>query len=88
MSGLTQVANGIRNTGGILVDTAGNVYFGDNGYEAADGTPISADELNILTAAQIASGNVTSFGYPNSYTKVFRWQVSSEEPVYRPCTHT
>jgi glucose/arabinose dehydrogenase len=69
VSGLTQVANGIRNTGGILVDPAtGNVYFGDNGYEDSGGVPISADELNMLTAAQIASGTATSFGYPNSYT--------------------
>ncbi len=69
ITSLQQMANGIRNSGGVLINqTTGDVYFGDNGYEDSHGVPVSADELNLLTAAQIASNTVTSFGYPGSYT--------------------
>jgi hypothetical protein len=62
-----QLASGIRNSGGILVAPNGDVYFDDNGFESNLAT-VSADELNRLTAAQIASNTVFSFGYPDNYT--------------------
>jgi hypothetical protein len=68
VSSISRIADGIRNTGGILANqVTGNLYFGDNGYDN-NGTPVSADELNVLTWAQISSGAVTSFGYPGNYT--------------------
>ena len=69
ISNITRIADGIRNSGGILANQAsGDAYFSDNGYENNAGVPVSADELGLLTAAQIDSCAVTSFGYPGSYT--------------------
>lgn len=62
-----QIASGLRNAGGILIDPDGNVYFNDNGYEDSLGTPVSADELNVITAAQVLAGS-TFFGYAGNYT--------------------
>ncbi len=55
----TALANGIRNTSGIILDGAGNLYFGDNGVEILP----SADELNRLS---VGSG-FTNYGYPDAY---------------------
>jgi glucose/arabinose dehydrogenase len=68
LSAPVQVANGLRNTGGLVSDASGNVYFGDNGYDL-NGLPESTDELNRLTSAEIGSGTVTFYGYPGNYTQ-------------------
>lgn len=64
-----QVANGIRNSGGLTTDAAGNVYFDDNGYENG-AIPVSTDELDLLSTGQIASGTPGFYGYPGNYTQV------------------
>ena len=69
ITGVQTVATGLRNSGGILINqTSGDVYFSDNGYEDQFGATVSADEVNLLTAAQIASNSAVAFGYPGSYT--------------------
>jgi len=65
VSGLTQIAYGIRNSGGMTVDSAGRLLFTDNGYENGP-TLVSADELNILQAAQLG-GPAVDMGYPSNY---------------------
>jgi hypothetical protein len=68
-TGLSQIADGLRNSGGLVYNSlTGDLYFGDNGYEDNVGTPVSSDELNRITAAQLAAGTTIHFGYPSSYT--------------------
>jgi Ca2+-binding RTX toxin-like protein/glucose/arabinose dehydrogenase len=69
LSNLTQVATGLRNAAGIVVDpTTGDLVFSENGIDGfVDGNePTSADELNRIPAASIG-GAIENFGYPNNY---------------------
>ncbi len=63
-----QVASGLRNAAALEFDqTTGALYIGDNGIDGlanGDGS-LTADELNRLSATQLASGNVPNFGFPN-----------------------
>ena len=75
VTGLTNLATGIRNASSPIVDAAGNVYFGDNGYEDAGGKPISTDELDFFAAG--TSGSV-SYGFPGQlhggrHGSICRW---------------
>jgi glucose/arabinose dehydrogenase len=70
-SSLTQVAAGLRNAAGMLVHpNTGDLYFQDNGIDndAIDGgnEPLSADELNRITQANVG-GAVENFGFPSNY---------------------
>ena len=73
-----QVASGLRNAAGIAFAANGDLLFEDNGI---DGTvphngsvaPLSADELNRITAAtlatDLATNTVPSFGFPDTYVR-------------------
>ena len=73
-SNLQQVASGIRNVVGMGFDPYnGNFYFADNAIDGPPGTgnetdpnPPQADELNVISAADLGNG-VIDFGYPNCY---------------------
>src|ERR1041385_1479774 len=68
-SGLTQLANGLRNPAGFAFHPkTGDLYFQDNGIDGLvdANEPLSADELNIIPAAQIG-GAVQFFGFPQNY---------------------
>ena len=68
VTGLQEVAKGVRNTAGMVFDAAGNLYLGDNGWDVPNtSTPQSADELNFLAASAIANGTIADFGFPNNY---------------------
>jgi glucose/arabinose dehydrogenase len=62
-----RLASGIRNAGGVVYDTAGNIWFTDNGHGDSNGVPISRDELNVIPATQVG-GEPELFGYPGSYS--------------------
>jgi hypothetical protein len=67
--GLQQIATGLRNAAGIVVEPAsGDLYFEDNGIDGlADADePTSADEINRIAAADVGTG-VFNFGFPNDY---------------------
>ncbi|MBL8214916.1 MAG: hypothetical protein JNK87_29620 [Bryobacterales bacterium] len=71
VGGPVQIATGIRNVYGFAYDaTNGNLYFADNAIDALvdpwTSPPPQADELNVLTALQLAGG-VVNFGYPTCY---------------------
>jgi glucose/arabinose dehydrogenase len=69
VSGLTQVAKGLRNASGIAVQPGtGDLYFEDNGIDnpANRAEPLSADELNRITRANIG-GTVEDFGFIRDY---------------------
>jgi len=67
---LTQIATGLRNAAGLEFDSEGNLYLQDNGIDGAEGgnEPESADELNLISAADIG-GSIEDFGYPFNYTQ-------------------
>jgi glucose/arabinose dehydrogenase len=69
---LTQVANGLRNAAGFAFDTGtGDLYFQDNGIDGISGNanePLSADELNFLSATDLSNAAVEFFGFPDNYT--------------------
>jgi glucose/arabinose dehydrogenase len=68
--GLRQVATGIRNVFGLQFDSAGNLWFSDNGIDASSPglDPLQADELNRMTPAQLMPGSpVLDFGFPLCY---------------------
>jgi glucose/arabinose dehydrogenase len=70
-SGLTQLANGLRNPSGFAFHPmTGNLYFEDNGIDGLvdANEPLSADELNVIPAAQIG-GAVEFFGFPQNYVE-------------------
>jgi len=77
VTAVQQVASGIRNVYGMAFDPAGNLYFTDNGMDslppgstqpvAPDGEPPQADELNMISAAQLGAGAPVDFGFPNCY---------------------
>lgn len=69
VSGLTQIAHGLRNAAGIAFHpTTGDLYFEDNGIDSPDNRnePLSADEINRIAAADIG-GAVEEFGFPTTY---------------------
>lgn len=69
-SNLVQLADGLRNaTGFDFHPTSGDMYFQDNGIDGLVNAnePHSADELNILPAADIGV-TLYDYGFPDSYT--------------------
>ena len=68
-SDLTQIATGLRNAAGIELDSDGNLYFQDNGIDGFTDAnePESADELNVIAAADIGGEVVEDFGFPENY---------------------
>lgn len=61
------VATGLRNATALEFDkNTGNLYIGENGIDGAvnRNEPLTADELNRLTAAQLANPDVEDFGFP------------------------
>jgi hypothetical protein len=82
VTGVQQVATGIRNAFGMTFDSAGNLWFSDNGMDQLPpgssqptpppGEPPQADELNFLSAAQLAAGTPVDYGFPNCYTQ-YAW---------------
>ncbi len=68
---LTRVASGLRNPAGFAFHPAtGDLYFQDNGIDGLvdANEPLSADELNLIRAADIGGAAVEFFGFPNNYT--------------------
>src|SRR5438552_839834 len=68
---LTQIARGLRNPAGFAFHPAtGDLYFQDNGIDGLvdANEPLSADELNVIPAADIGSAPVRFFGFPANYT--------------------
>lgn len=68
---VTQIANGVRNPAGFIVDpVTGDLYFSENGIDTPGnrGEAFSTDELNFLAAADIG-GAVESYGFPNRYVE-------------------
>ncbi|MBY0460620.1 MAG: hypothetical protein K2V38_25160, partial [Gemmataceae bacterium] len=69
VSGLTQIAAGVRNAAGLTFDPAtGDLIFADNGIDGFVNLdePESADELNRLAAADVG-GPVENFGFSGDY---------------------
>ncbi len=70
-SGLTQIANGLRNPAGFAFHPkTGDFYFEDNGIDGVvdANEPTSADELNTISLANFG-GAVEFFGFPANYTQ-------------------
>ncbi len=70
-SNLTQVATGLRNAAGFaLHPSTGDLYLQDNGIDGSPDSnePLSADELNVIPAADIGT-TIADFGFPNNYTE-------------------
>ncbi len=68
---LTRLATGLRNASGFAFHpVTGDLYLEDNGIDGFVDVnePESADELNVIPRAQIAS-NLVDFGFPSNYTK-------------------
>jgi glucose/arabinose dehydrogenase len=69
VSGLEQIATGLRNAAGMAFDPAtGDLYLADNNMSRLDdpSEPINADELNRLPAAAIG-GAIEDFGHAHDY---------------------
>lgn len=69
VSGLTQIANGLRNAAGFdFQPSTGDLYLQDNGIDnpANRIEPLSADELNVITAANLG-GAGEDFGFSRDY---------------------
>lgn len=70
-SNLTQLASGLRNAAGhAFQPDTGDLFFQDNGIDGLlnRGEPLSADELNVIPAAEIG-GTIDFFGFPDNYTE-------------------
>lgn len=70
-SNLIQVATGLRNAAGLaLHPSTGDLYLEDNGIDGLvdPNEPLSADELNVIPAADIGT-TIIDFGFPNNYTE-------------------
>jgi glucose/arabinose dehydrogenase len=71
VTGLLQIASGLRNAFGSAFDpVTGDLYLEDNGIDGLVdiNEPLSADELNRIPAADIG-GAVENFGFPNRYVE-------------------
>ena len=69
VTGLTQIASGLRNAAGMAFDPkTGDLYFEENGidFPAYEDEPLSVDTLYMIPAAKIGT-KVFNYGYPNSY---------------------
>jgi glucose/arabinose dehydrogenase len=69
-SNLTQIATGLRNPAGFAFHPkSGDFYFEDNGIDGLSNPnePLSADELNMIPAAQVGLAPVEFFGFPTNY---------------------
>jgi len=69
-SNLTQIAHGLRNPAGFAFHPrSGDLYFQDNGIDGLvdANEPLSADELNMIPAAEIGRPPVKFFGFPTNY---------------------
>jgi glucose/arabinose dehydrogenase len=69
-SNLTQIATGLRNPAGFAFHPrSGDFYFEDNGIDGLSNPnePLSADELNVIPAAQAGPAPVEFFGFPTNY---------------------
>ena len=69
-SNLTQIARGLRNPAGFAFHPrTGDFYFQDNGIDGLSDAnePMSADELNVIRAADLGTGSVKYFGFPTNY---------------------
>jgi glucose/arabinose dehydrogenase len=63
------IAIGLRNAAGAAFHPANHdLYFEDNGFDVEDETdePVSADELNMIPAAELGS-SVPDFGFAHTY---------------------
>ena len=70
-SNLTQIAHGLRNAAGFAFHPkSGDLYFEDNGIDGLTdpNEPLSADELNMIPAAEIGQ-TPKFFGFPTNYTE-------------------
>ena len=68
-SDLRQIATGLRNAAGFAFDPeTGDLYIQDNGIDGVTNPnePTSADELNVLSFAEIG-GDVEDYGFPDNY---------------------
>lgn len=69
-SNLTQIASGLRNPAGFAFHPqSGDFYFEDNGIDGLvnPNEPLSADELNVIPAAELGLVPVKFFGFPTNY---------------------
>lgn len=69
-SNLTQIATGLRNPAGFTFHPkSGDFYFQDNGIDGLSNPnePLSADELNVIPAAEAGLAPVAFFGFPTNY---------------------
>jgi glucose/arabinose dehydrogenase len=68
LSGLERIAAGVRNAFGIAFHPGtGDLWFEDNSIDGPDPPyEVSADELNLIPAAQIGGG-IEDFGFPDNY---------------------
>ena len=94
VTAVQQVATGTRNVFGMTFDSAGNLWFSDNGMDLLPpgssqptpppGEPPQADELNFLSAAQLASGTPPNYGFPDCYIQ-YAWGIIPGVPVGSGC---
>lgn len=95
VTSVQQVATGIRNVFGMTFDSSGNLWFADNGMDflppgsgqpvPPSGEPPQADEINVLSAAQLASGTPPNYGFPTCYIQ-YAWGSIPGVPVGSGCT--
>ncbi len=85
VSGLTQVASGLRNAFGLAFHPeTGDLWLTENGMDGLvdSNEPLSADELNRIPAAG-PGGVLPDFGFPDSYTE-YRTGVLVGDPDRAP----
>lgn len=69
LSNLQQIAAGLRNAAGIAFQpSTGDLYFSENGIDPIDPAVQSADELDLIAAADVG-GAVEDFGFPSDYVE-------------------
>jgi glucose/arabinose dehydrogenase len=69
---LTRIASGLRNATGFDFHPAtGDFYFQDNGIDGLSNPnePLSADELNVIPAAELGGTPAPFFGFPTDYVE-------------------
>jgi glucose/arabinose dehydrogenase len=68
LSGLQQLASGLRNAAGIAFHPqTGDLWFQDNGIDGASNEPTSADEMNKISAGDLGA-SIPNFGFASNYT--------------------